>query len=127
MATYDDLVIEIHNNSGVGFSEATDRMLAYVNALSKADFSEVLLDIGAIPQKISPSSSEEKLYSKTTDIVLSRSFSELGLKSEVLEARGNSADISATSLHHGYSWWQILKQCAFPERQKIRRILKLVH
>lgn len=103
MGVYEDLVEVILENSGRSFTDATSRLIAYVNDISRGAISEMLIDIGAIPQSIKPSSSEEKLYSKVTDIVLSRCFEELGLDSEVLESRGNSADVQATSRFHGYS------------------------
>ena len=103
MSTYDNLVKEVLKCSKSSFTAATAKMLAYINGLSKDDVSEMLIDIGAIPQSIKPSSSEEKLYSKVTDIVLSRCFTELGLDSEVMESRGNSADVKAISSYHGYS------------------------
>ena len=103
MAAYDDLVEVVLENSRRSFTNATSRLIAYVDELSRAEISEMLIDIGAIPQSIKPSSSEEKLYSKVTDIVLSRCFEELGLESVILESRGNSADVQATSRYHGYS------------------------
>ena len=103
MSIYNDLVIEIENSSSLGFSGATNRLLSYVQGISRDDFKELLLDIGAIPQSIKPSSTMEKLYSKVTDIVLSRCFIEVGLTSAVLESRGNSADVTASSRYHGYS------------------------
>jgi type II restriction enzyme len=103
MAAYDDLVDVVFENSGRSFTDATSRLSAYINGISRAEVSEMLIDIGAIPQSIKPSSSEEKLYSKVTDIILSRCFEELGLDSEVLESRGNSADVQARSRYHGYS------------------------
>ena len=103
MSTYDNLVKEVLKCSKSSFADAAAKMLGYINGLSKDDVSEMLIDIGAIPQSIKPSSSEEKLYSKVTDIVLSRCFKELGLDSEVMESRGNSADVKASSSYHGYS------------------------
>ncbi len=47
----------------------------------------------AIPESCGHNSTEEKLYSKYTDILISASFSQIGLKSIVLESRGDSADI----------------------------------
>lgn len=102
MGVYDELLIEI-NNCPNGFSKGTEKMIEYISGLNRDEISELLLDIGAIPQSIKPSSSKEKLYSKVTDIVLSRCFEELNLKSEVLESRGNSADVKAVSKFHGYS------------------------
>ena len=70
--------------------------------LSKDDFIEIVKEIGTIPEVIEASSTEEKLYSKASDIVLARCFSEIGLKAKALSERGNSADIVAES-HHGYT------------------------
>lgn len=103
MSAYGDLIIEVQTNSKKSFVDATHRLIAYVEHLSRKSISDILVDIGAIPQSIKPSSSEEKLYSKVTDIVLSRCFEELGLQSEVLESRGNSADVQAKSQFHGYT------------------------
>ena len=71
-------------------------------SLSKDDFIEIVKEIGTIPEVIEASSTEEKLYSKASDIVLARCFSEIGLKAKALSERGNSADIVAES-HHGYT------------------------
>lgn len=48
---------------------------------------------GAIPEAYGHDSSEEKLYSKYTDAVLSLSFSRIGLSSLVLQERADSADV----------------------------------
>lgn len=75
---------------------------SYINSLSKDDFIEIVKEIGTIPEAIEASSTEEKLYSKASDIVLARCFSELGLKAKAVSERGNSADIVAES-NHGYT------------------------
>ena len=75
---------------------------SYILSLSKDDFIEIVKEIGTIPEVIEASSTEEKLYSKASDIVLARCFSEIGLKAKALSERGNSADIVAES-HHGYT------------------------
>ena len=75
---------------------------SYIQSLSKDDFIEIVKEIGTIPEVIEASSTEEKLYSKASDIVLARCFSEIGLKAKALSERGNSADIVAES-HHGYT------------------------
>lgn len=75
---------------------------SYIQSLSKDDFIEIVKEIGTIPEVIEASSTEEKLYSKASDIVLARCFSEIGLKAKDLSERGNSADIVAES-HHGYT------------------------
>jgi type II restriction enzyme len=52
---------------------------------------------GAIPEWYGHDSSEEKLYSKYTDSILNETFLALGLKSVVLSARGDSADVEAVA------------------------------
>ncbi|EFP63181.1 HindIII restriction endonuclease [Erysipelotrichaceae bacterium 3_1_53] len=70
--------------------------------MSKEDFIEIVKEIGTIPEIIEASSTEEKLYSKASDIILARCFSEIGLKAKAVSERGNSADIIAES-EHGYT------------------------
>jgi type II restriction enzyme len=48
---------------------------------------------GNIPESYGHDTSEEKLYSKYTDCLLSLAFSELGLKSLVLKERADAADV----------------------------------
>ena len=87
------------NNS---FSVATNILTKQVGELTKDSLINIVREIGTIPESIEASSSEEKLYSKASDIVLSRCFLELGLKSKAVSERANSADIIAESMH-GYT------------------------
>jgi len=48
---------------------------------------------GDIPESFAHDSTEEKLYSKYTDILLSESFKFMGFKSLVLTERGDTADV----------------------------------
>lgn len=48
---------------------------------------------GTIPEKYHHDSSEEKLYSKYTDILLKLAFERLGLKARVVKERADSADV----------------------------------
>ena len=56
----------------------------------------------AIPESFGHNSTEEKLYSKYTDILISASFSQIGLKSIVLESRGDSADVEMFAHNYGF-------------------------
>ncbi|MDE2986010.1 MAG: HindIII family type II restriction endonuclease [Gemmatimonadota bacterium] len=66
----------------------------------------VLLDhlrlCGAIPESYGHDSSQEKLYSKYTDAVISEALKAIGLNSVVLETRADSADVQAHA-PSGYS------------------------
>lgn len=68
-----------------------------------SNFLDILEEIGTIPESIEHDSTEEKLFSKVSDIVLSRAFIEIGLNSNILKQRSNSADVFANSKFYGYS------------------------
>lgn len=52
---------------------------------------------GSIPERYQADSSEEKLYSKYTDIVLARAFAHMGLDSLVLTERADAADVECVA------------------------------
>ena len=56
---------------------------------------------GAVPEHYGHDSSEEKLYSKYTDAIIAESLSAIGLKSAVINARADAADVQARG--GGYS------------------------
>lgn len=57
---------------------------------------------GALPESYGHDSSEEKLYSKYTDVLLAEAFAFIGMKSVVLRERADSADVEA--LGAGFSY-----------------------
>ena len=57
---------------------------------------------GDIPESYGHDSSEEKLYSKYTDSLISESFKSIGLRSVVLDGRGDAADVEACSIKYHY-------------------------
>ena len=84
------------------FAEASEEIKIYVNELDRQTVIDIVKEIGTIPECIEASSSSEKLFSKASDCILARCFSELGMPSIVVNERGNSADIIARSIH-GYT------------------------
>ena len=52
---------------------------------------------GAIPEKYNHDSSEEKLYSKYTDVVIHEAYSAMGFNSIVLKERADTADVECVS------------------------------
>lgn len=61
--------------------------------LPKDKLCKELIQVGIMPEVFEHDSSEEKLWSKFSDIILARSLTLLELDSEVLRTRGNSADV----------------------------------
>lgn len=57
---------------------------------------------GSIPESYGHDSSDEKLYSKYTDSLLSLSFKAIGLKSLVLKERADAADVEAFAKNYSF-------------------------
>lgn len=98
---YSDIIQTVMNTRTLNFDEASEKIIKCVDA--DKDFLNTLRQIGTIPECIYHDSTEEKLFSKASDAVLSRAFREIGLKSTVLKERGDSADVQAASKFHNYT------------------------
>ncbi len=85
------------------FKEQTRVVIDYIATLTDSDIKIIVKEIGTIPECIKASSSEEKLFSKASDVILSRCFRMLGLKSKSVNERADSADVIAESMYHKYS------------------------
>ncbi len=97
-------VAELAKLSG-SFGVDSTKMIAELSADIRKDGRAALLDhirlCGAVPEHYGHDSSEEKLYSKYTDAVIAESLAAIGLKSAVITARADAADVQARG--GGYS------------------------
>lgn len=100
---FDKLIAQIFESSKNDFKQATDEVRNFIDVMDVQDFKRIVKQIGTIPEVIEHDSTEEKLYSKASDIVLARCFRELGMASRALDERGDSADIIAES-RAGYNY-----------------------
>lgn len=66
----------------------------YLN-MNKIETLNFNIEVGVIPERFDHDSTEEKLWSKLSDIVLARALNFLGLDSTVIKARADSADVLA--------------------------------
>ncbi len=98
---FTDILANIRTTADVSFEQASLLIEQCVN--NDDDFLETLKQIGTIPEFIEHDSTAEKLFSKASDAVLARAFRELGLRATVLKERGDSADVQAESIIHGYT------------------------
>ena len=91
-------VAELAKLSG-SFGDDSTKMIEELRAEIARDGKEALLDhlrvCGAMPEQYGHDSSEEKLYSKYTDAVICESLSAIGLRSAVITARADAADVQA--------------------------------
>lgn len=80
-------------------------MIAELQADIHGNGTEALLDhlrlCRAVPEHYRHDSSEEKLYSKYTDALISEALTVIGLRSTIIHARADAADVQAYST--GYS------------------------
>jgi len=86
------------------FGDDSTRMIKEIRAELKRDGGEALLDhlrvCGAVPEQYDHDSSEEKLYSKYTDAVVSESLAAMGLRSAIINTRADAADVQARAGHY---------------------------
>lgn len=101
--TFEELKRIIYSCKELAFTAASDRLQEIVFALNKADTLELISQIGAIPEDIGHDSTEEKLYTKVSDILLAKSLLEMNLEAKVLTQRADCADVVAQSHYHKYS------------------------
>lgn len=98
-------VSEIKKLSG-NFIDDNYKMVKELRAEFKRDGSNALVDhlrlCGSIPEEYDHDSSEEKLYSKYTDNLLSFSYQSIGLKSIVLTERADAADVEAVAKNFSF-------------------------
>ncbi len=96
---------EIRNLSG-DFGVDKERLETELeNEISKLGNSNLIDHLrlcGNIPESYGHDSSEEKLYSKYTDIILALAFKTMGLKSLVLTERADVADIDVYAKNYSF-------------------------
>jgi len=98
-------VEEIRNLSG-HFGNDTEKLENELEAEIKKNGVSSLIDhlrlCGNIPESYGHDTSEEKLYSKYTDCLLSLAYTALGLKSLVLKERADAADVEAFAKDYSF-------------------------
>jgi len=78
-------------------SDAFDQLESQIQGISRKTLSNLLLNCGIIPERFSHDSSEEKLWAKYCDILLSQTLNHLNVQAQVIRARGDSADVLGTT------------------------------
>lgn len=96
---------EIRKLSG-NFGEDADRLEKELEAEINTNGISALIDhlrlCGNIPESYGHDSSEEKLYSKYTDVLLSLAYKVLGMNSLVLKERADAADVEAFAKDYSF-------------------------
>src|SRR5947209_16423327 len=77
--------------------DAFEQIERLYSGLTKQELSQEIVQVGIMPEVFDHDSSEEKMWSKLSDVILACCLGHLGLKSKVIRTRGNSADVYSTS------------------------------
>ncbi|EFQ56495.1 HindIII family type II restriction endonuclease [Streptococcus downei] len=103
-STFQKLLCLIHelSTSSLDFKKSSEQLESFINQQSNKGMVELVRSIGILPEAIKTSSSQEKLFSKAGDIVLSRALQLLNLNAKPLEERGNAGDVVAQSVEYNY-------------------------
>jgi len=79
------------------FDDYAQRLEKELTGLTLEEVKESLLECGVIPESFGHDSSEEKLYSKYTDILLVKAFNFLGINAKIVKQRADSADVEGAT------------------------------
>lgn len=96
---------EISRLSG-NFGADSDKVEQEINEEIKTEGLDVLLGhlrlCGAIPEEYGHDTSEEKLYSKYTDVIIHQAFQTIGFTSVVLKERADVADVECVTDRYSF-------------------------
>lgn len=95
-------IVQISGHFGNDSSRIERELKQEIDAEGPVSIIDHLRLAGAIPEHYGHDSSEEKLYSKYTDALLSTAFSYIGLNSVVLTERGDAADVEAANGEYAF-------------------------
>ena len=90
-----DEIVKISGHFGSDSSRVETELISEINTDGTGAVIDHLRLCGSIPEHYRHDSSEEKLYSKYTDALLSSVFRRIGLTSVVLSERADAADVEA--------------------------------
>lgn len=80
---------------------AFDLLEKEVSKYSKEDLLNTIIQVGILPECFGHDTSEEKIWSKYSDLLLAQCLNQIGIEAKVLGTRGNSADVIGQT--DGYS------------------------
>lgn len=95
-------IVKISGHFGLDSSRVENELKKEISSHGAAAILDHLRLCTAIPESYGHDSSEEKLYSKYTDALISATFREFGLKSVVLTERADAADVEAVATDYSF-------------------------
>jgi hypothetical protein len=89
-------------NEDLDFAAKAHAVTARLSELTDEECVALGLNIHVIPEQYGHDSTEEKLYAKASDALVSSMLKHFGLTTRVLDERGDAADVVAKSKLHDY-------------------------
>lgn len=89
-----DRIAKLSEDADLSFGEATAELRTWVFDFDRETLIRHLYRAGAIPERFGHDSSEEKLYARYCDILLAAAWRALGLQADLIQARGDAADVA---------------------------------
>lgn len=97
-----DELIKLSGNFGADSEKVEAKIAAEIQIDGLPALIGHLRLCGAIPENYGHDTSEEKLYSKYTDVVIAKAFSTIGLTSLVLKVRADVADVECVTNNYSF-------------------------
>ena len=97
-----DEIVSISGHFGSDSSRVEDELNEEIEQSGLPTLLDHLRLCQAIPESYGHDSSEEKLYSKYTDALISAAYSHMGLVSAILVERADSADVEAVADNYSF-------------------------
>ena len=97
-----DEIVSLSGHFGADSSRVEDELSNEIEHHGIDSLLDHLRLCSAIPESYGHDSSEEKLYSKYTDALISESYSWIGLQSIVLDERADSADVEVVADEYSF-------------------------
>lgn len=95
-------IVRLSGHFGSDFSRVSGELKGQIEADGTQAIVDHLRFCGAIPESYGHDTSEEKLYSKYTDVLISEVFSRIGFQSLVLTERADAADVEVVGASYGF-------------------------
>ena len=93
--TFKELNQEIIKCANMDFVSASNHLETVIFALNKPETLDLILEIGTIPENIAHDSTEEKLYTKISDILFAKALKEMNFTVQEVLNKCNELGIKA--------------------------------
>ncbi len=119
-----DKISRLSGNFGVDSDRVEQEIAQEIETNGIASLIGHLRLCGAIPERYEHSSSEEKLYSKYTDVVIHEAYTAMGFTSLVLRERADVADVECVCDDYSFVAAERERIMRLSREQAIREVLK---